>query len=242
VYRGARAEAGEEIVRVRVATLVLTLAAAAASAASTTDPQREPWAGFLPASSVTHRSTTIAGARGAKPFVTESRTTLLGAKDGVLTLKSEFRVEGGTWESKEIRIDAVAAEPAGKSEDLGTETLRVDGKDLVCRKKRTVFEATTTLTWTHPDHGIVRTESTEGKDVRTVTTLERLSVLVKTPTAEVYCREVATLATSAMGTSATRVWLSVAVPGGLVRSESDMAQRGARMRRTTETVGYVAKR
>jgi hypothetical protein len=140
-------------------------------------------------------------------------------------------------------MDPSAPGPAetAKTEALGEEKLTVDGRELVCRKQRTVLEGTTTVSWTHGEYGVVRSESRTG-DASTRVSLEKLAVKTKAGAEEVECRQVVTTTTTAVGTSTTTMWVSTAVPGGVVRSETLSSHGGMRLAMVTNTVEFVVKR
>jgi hypothetical protein len=223
------------------AAVTCVLLAAAAAAA---DLLREPWAGFAPGSFVHQKTTAKTSVASRGDTVTESRTTLVAADGAKVTLKSEFRVADGAWQGHEMTIDpAVKGEVAApRPEALGDEKLTVDGREVVCRKQRTVAEGITTVSWTHADLGLVRSESRSEGGGRTDTILEKLAEKVRAGTGDVECRRMRTITTSEVGTSETTMWLSPAVPGGVARSETMTIQGTVRLTMFTETLEYLAKR
>jgi hypothetical protein len=228
----------------RTALAVAVSCALLCATAAAADLLRDPWAGFAPGSFVHQRTTTRTSVANRGDSATESRTTLVAADGPKVRLKSEFRVADGTWQAQEITIDpgAQGAVEAPRPEPLGEEKVTVDGRELVCRKQRTVAAGVTTVSWVHPDLGVVRSESRSEGAGRTDVVLEKLAEKVRAGKDDVECRRVRTITTSAVGTSETAMWLSPAVPGGVARSETLTVQGSVRVTMFTETVEFLARR
>ena len=125
--------------------LAVALLLAFAATARAADAPKGPWGGFDVGSWVEQKVTSRIGVPGGKPHETvyEARETLVQILDITLVVKTE-RKNGDAWvEGREQRIPRpgttsppVAAPDAPKAEDLGVETLTVDGVGIACKKSK----------------------------------------------------------------------------------------------------------
>ncbi len=214
-----------------------------ASAAFSDDApaSKDPWVSFGVGSFVTMKSTSktamaIPDAPVMPEQVTEMRTTLVAVTEKEYTLKSELKPAGGEWSGQEMKIPrTTAAKPAmpdgAKSEDLGAETLTIDGTPIPCKKTKVTVDSTVTIAWSSDKYGAVKSE-TKGADSESTMTLTKLAKKVTIAGKEIECRE-STSSMKGPGVESTAVTLmSDQVPGGMVRSESTSKMTQAQMTST----------
>ena len=183
------------------------------------------WEGCKEGSWVLNKTTTKGSMTGgeAPDTVSEMRQTLVKVTDEAWTVKMEMKV-GDTWgEPMEVPYPRIAAKAAvdakdaPKPEELGTEKVKVDGKDYDCKKTKQTEGKTSTISWVNEAEGLLKSETTgELTMSMLVTTLAKKA---KIGEKEVTCRETKILSKLA-GFDSTLVQLtSDDVPTRVVRQE-----------------------
>lgn len=225
---------------------LLALAAVTAPAFAADAAMKMPWDGFGEGSFVMQKTTAKTAMTGAEPneSVSEGRQTLIKITEKAYTIKSETKA-GEEWMPMEYDMPRVAA-PASvkpteaKVEDLGKETLTVDGESIECKKEKVTVAGSTTVTWTHEKYGAVKTES-KGAAGDSTSELTKLKAVVKIKGKDVECRVFTTTMKSPQMEMTSSTWLSDTLPGGVARMES--STKMAMMSTTTvmETTDYEKK-
>jgi len=246
-----------------VGVTVVSLAAAAWAG----DPPavKMPWDGFGADSYVQYKATTKVTMPGqAMPEqVTETKETLVKVTDEAFTVRYETKAPTGWTKTAEIQIPRKISklpmptgdEPKAATEDLGTEKVTVEGKEIECKKVRVkVAGASTTTTWTSETHGVLKFETeyeiggVKTSSSRVVTALaKKVTIAGK----EISCRESKTVMKSSApagtpagmgGSETTMVELeSDAVPGHKVREETSSATGPMTNVSVREVVAFEAK-
>jgi hypothetical protein len=208
-----------------------------------------PWDG-LGVGSFVHQKTSSKTAGGGMPDmpaqVTESKQTLIKITDDVYTVKNETKM-GDDWQGMEIPWPRKAPVGPGvdvkepKVEELGTEKVSVDGTDVSCKKTKTTVEGMTTTAWTNEKYGVVKSESS-GSGTTMEMALTKLSAKAKIGAVEVEYREMTSTTKTGALDMKTKIWLSDAVPGGMLRTESTTAMPGGMTTTSvTETIAFEKK-
>lgn len=220
---------------VRVASFAV-LAFAATAFAGDVKPAKDGWSSYGVGTSVTMKSTTkttmtMPGAPAMPENVGESRTTLTAKTDKDYTLKMETKV-GEQWMGTDVVVPLAAAgevrQPGAKVEELGDESVTVDGTPLVCKKQKVTMGDAVTTSWTNEKHGVVKSES-KSVGVETTMVLTKLAKMVKVAGKDVSCREM-TVTSKTDASEMTAVSLmSDAIPGLSVRSESTTKMPASQM-------------
>ena len=216
------------------------------SVASAGDP-KGPWDGFGAGSWVHMKSTTkmeMPGMPSMPDNVSEMKQVLTKVTDDAWTVKYEVK-QGESWTtSTEMNIPRKATGPVGgpaaKVEDLGTESVSVDGKDYSCKKTRAVAGDATVVVWTHADLGALKSESSSPTGGSSTMQVTSLSKKAKVGDKEVECHE--TKVTTKGSVESTMVSLtSDAVPGHQVRMETTSNTAGMKTSMVTEVVAIEVK-
>ncbi len=221
------------------------LALASTAFAGDAKPAKDGWSSYGVGTTVTMKTTSkttmaMAGAPEMPESVSESRTTLTAITDTEITLKSETKV-GEEWMGQDVKLPRMASgdvkPPEGaKVEELGEESVTVDGTAVACKKQKITLGDNVTTSWTNEKYGAVKSES-KGGGAETSMVLTKLSKKVTVAGKEVDCREM-TMTSSASGTEMKAVsLLSEQIPGLTVRTESTMKMPQAQM--TTTSVSEV---
>lgn len=213
--------------RFALASSFAVLAFASTALAGDTVVAKDGWSSYGVGTTVTMKMTrkTITETEGASPVpeqVSESRMTLVKLTDKEYTLKRDTKV-GEEWIGMETASPRMATEvkhPEGtKVEELGTESVTVDGTVLTCKKQRAMLGAGVTTTWTNDKHDVVKSESKSDGSESTMV-LTKLSKKHTVAGKELDCREMTTTV-KYPGTEMTVVsLLSDQIPGFTVRSDS----------------------
>jgi hypothetical protein len=226
-------------------SLSLVALFAAAPSASAAEP-RGVWDGFGVGSYVHQKSSTkMSGVPNMPDMpaqVMETKQTLVKIADDAWTVKYETKT-GEEWQAYEMPFPRKGqAATAPKPEDLGEETLTVDGETLPCRKQKTVVEGATTIAWVNEKYGAVKSETTSTPGTSSTYLVTKLKGTTKIGSVEVEYRE-AVMTSKGVGTeSKVTSWTSDAVPGGSVRSEMTSSMQGGMTTTTvTETLAFEKK-
>jgi hypothetical protein len=213
------------------------------------------WEGFGVGTSVKYRQTVKMEIPNLPPGTelpgqepTEERHVLAEITATEYVVKIESAVMGQTV-TAETRIPR---RPTGEAEalptrveELGAGTVAVGGTDYPCTKKR----VTTTLAdgtqhamilWENPQHGVLKMESAEGQAAMDWTVL-RLDAPQRVGDRTLACREVRMTSGPAGVDADTRMWMSLEVPGRIVRMEMHTNQGGMKTSMVRELVALEAK-
>jgi len=208
----------------RRSPLVLALLAAlAAPVAAGEVAVPSPWDGFGEGSWVIQKTTNKQAGDEAATGETLQRVTLTKVTDQAYTIKAETKV-GDEWMGSEYDAPRVAAATseagvdAPKPEDLGTEKLTIDGVSVECRKSKFVAMGSTSISWTHEKHGVVKTEST-GPAGESRFEILKFKAIVKVKGKDVECQVTRTTFKSPQMDNVTTTYASPSIPGGTVRAE-----------------------
>jgi len=236
----------------RVAS-VAVLALASTAFAGDAVPARDGWSSYGVGTTVTMKTTSkttmaMEGAPEMPEQVNESRMTLTAVTEKEYTLKSEAKV-GEEWMGQEVKLPRMAGgvvkPPEGwKVEDLGDESVTVEGTAIACKKTKMTMGAdlNVTTSWTNEKYGVVKSEwkGAAGEGSSVLTKLSKKATVVGK---ELDCRETTTTSKVA-GSETTMVMLqSDKVPGTTVRMETTTKMPQAQMTSTsvTEVVAFEIK-
>ena len=233
------------------ASSLAVLALAATAFAGDAKPAKDGWSSYGVGTTVTMKTTTkmtmaMEGAPAMPEQVTESRITLTALTEKEYTLKSEAKV-GEEWMGQDVKVPRTATgdvkPPEGaKVEELGDESVTVDGTAVACKKQKMTFADNVTTTWTSEKHGVVKSEwkgaASEGSSV-----LTKLSKKATVAGKEVDCREMTTTSKTAGSETTMMMLQSDQVPGMTVRMETTTKMPEAQMTTTsvTEVVAFEIK-
>jgi hypothetical protein len=237
-----------EISMRRLALVALALASLSPLALAAPAAPKGAWDGFGDGSWVQMRTTTKMEMPGvAMPEqVMEQKMTLVKTTEEEWVVKVESKMGETAMPANEVHLPrkAAAGMPAAtpdapKPEDLGTETVSVDGKDYACKKLKSVAAGMTSITWVSDEVGLLKIES-EGNGTTTSFAVTSLAKKAKVGDKEVTCRE-QKQTTKMAGTESTSVMLmSDEVPMGMVRSDTSTTGAAA-SKMTMEVVGFEKK-
>ncbi len=185
-----------------------------------------PWDGFGEGSWVIQKTTNKQVGDDAATAESTQRITLTKITEQAYTLKTEIKV-GEEWSGSEYEMPRAYRDPAEaktdapKPEDLGAETLTVDGASIECRKTKVVAAGSTSISWTSEKYGVVRNETT-GPAGDSKTELVKLKGVVKVKGKDVECQVTKTSFKSPSMENVTSTWASPSIPGGMVRAETSL--------------------
>jgi hypothetical protein len=235
----------------------VALLSAASAFAADAATYKMPWDGFGVGSYAQHRKTTKMELAMKVPGMpeggqtTETRQTLVKVTDEAYTVKHETKV-GGSWQGTEMtiprkfdpRLMEMKDKMGAKVEDLGSENLKVDGKEYAAKKTKVEVAGATTVSWTHETLGLLKSEMTSsmgGTAMKTTTEVETFAAKVKVGEKDVVCKKTKTTSKASTGDTTMSHWTSETVPGHQVKSESVMSMPQMKNVTTEELVAYEAK-
>jgi hypothetical protein len=175
--------------------------------------------------------------------VSEERQTLLEVTPTQFKVKFDTKTGEHTSTFEHV-IDRRVVQPDQiQIEDLGPESVTVEGTAYPCMKRRVTVpvkdaEPSVSLVWEHDAHGVLRMEGEaqgEGQGMTWVTT--RLDVKVTVSGRELSCREVK-MATE-MGEMTSL--FSLEVPGTVVRTQGSFDQGGIKSEVSREMIALDLK-
>jgi len=209
-------------------------------------PVKNPWEGFGVGSTVTEKTTASAPMPGMEPQTTETRKTLTQITDEAYVVKHETKV-GDQWMPQDIpfprkmtgKEDPNAPKP--KVEDLGSEKVSVEGTDYDCKKQKTILPGSTSLTWTHEKHGILKMEGTTEGAGSTSMVVTKLATKATVAGKEIECRETKIATKMPQGETEILMLESDAVPGRGVRMEMAMKMGPMSTKSVTEVTSFEKK-
>ena len=225
---------------------------------------KSAWAGHG-VGSLVHRKTSPMG-----KMVTEDKRTLVKITDTDYELKVESKTMLG-WSKSIVHEPKVTKVEVGtsKSEEVGEETLTIEGKAYPCKKRKSkdvgalipggmkppggrpgapggapggAMTGAGTV-WLHEKLGMLKSEMTMsvmGREMKITTTVTRLKVATKVGDVTIDCRET-TMTNSMMPDGKTVRLSNPDVPGETVRSKMSMSMGGAEMSMVEELVAWVKK-
>jgi hypothetical protein len=228
---------------------------------------KSPWEGYGVGSYVEMKTTSKTSGPGMPEMpgsVTWSRETVVKVTDEAHTIKRESRVAEAPWTAsgeypfpRKMKMPELPrgmdVPKAPDREDLGTEKVTVEGTAYECRKWRMKVDPSTTTTWEHEKHGLLKSETltSVGGGKSTMTrTVTALAKKVSAAGKEFTCREWKTVNAMEMpgmpagmgGAGTTSVDLeSDEVPTRTVRSESSQAMGPMTTTTVRELTALVTK-
>ena len=176
--------------------------------------------------------------------VSETRQTLVKVTDAEWVMKTE-RKAGGAWTGgMEIKITRIAPKNLAAvptPEDVGSESVTVEGKEYPCKKTKLVFAGMTTVSWVSADQGVLKTESQMLLGATATMQVTSLSKKATVAGKEIACRESKTVS-KGPGSEMSSVTLSSdAVPTHTVRQETTTAAGPAKIHAVTEVTAFEIK-
>lgn len=205
---------------------LLATVAAASSAVAGPVALPSPWDGFGEGSWVIQKTTNKQVGDDAAAAEATQRITLTKITEQAYTIKTEIKV-GEEWTGSEYEMPRAYKAPteekteAPKAEDLGSETLTVDGTAIECKKTKVVVAGSTSISWTSEKYGVVKNETT-GPAGDSTTELVKIKGVVKIKGKDVECQVTKTSFKSPQMENVTTSYASPSIPGGMVRAETSM--------------------
>jgi len=242
-------------------TVVLLFTAAPAPAGpggAATGRMPVGWDGFPVGTMIQHKTksvVTVPGMPAPRQTVSEERKTLLRVTEKSYVLKVETREGSGPWTSKEVTEPRLSKEdlkdmaarfrsamgPGAKVklEDIGEESVTIEGKTYPCKTKRMTYQAgpmgeMSAKVWISEEHGMLKMK---GSGMASITMeVKKLATPVTAAGHTFTCRQTEMKMGTMGGT--TQRFESKDVPEGLVRTTTTMKQGPMSMENTTELVGF----
>jgi hypothetical protein len=175
-------------------TFGLALALSSTAAAAPPAAPGGMWDGYGPGSTVHTKMATSTEMPGMTmpPQSSEMKQTLVKTTDTEWVVKVEMKM-GESWTTTENRIPRTAKGVEGvpdapKPEEVGAESLTVDGKAYACKKWKMVVQGMTTVSWTHDEAGTLKT-TMEGPSMASEMLVTSLAKKVTAAGRELTCRE-----------------------------------------------------